>query len=123
MKRRAMLLLGSLLVASTSGCLSPTLPLPPPEEPDAISESGTADGFWEVRGTCTPGARVLVKNLATGVIAGTDDKDHDGHYFIRIEAEICDAAELYEVVGNSTSDGTFFVIQPQVNGQPDDSCQ
>jgi hypothetical protein len=64
-----------------------------------------------------------VKNLATGVIAGTDDKDHDGHYFIRIEAELCDAAEVYEVVDNNTTDGTFFVIQPTVNGQPDDSCQ
>ena len=60
----------ALWAAGLAACLSPTLPLPPPEEPTSISASAV-EGYWDVRGQCTPGAVVLVKNVATGVIAGT----------------------------------------------------
>ncbi|MBW2453157.1 MAG: hypothetical protein JRI68_01530 [Deltaproteobacteria bacterium] len=110
------------LVGSGSGCLSPTLPLPPPEPPDAVSESATGEGTWDVRGVCTPGARVLVKNLDNKVIAGRDDDDYDGHYLIPIQADLCDDAMVFELVDDNLSEGTFFIIQPTVNGLSDDSC-
>jgi len=112
---------GALMVGA-SACLSPTLPLPPPEAPDSVSESSVGDGVWDVRGVCTPGARVLVKNTETGVIAGRDDDDYDGHYLIPIQADLCDFAVVYELVDDNASDGTGFTIQPTVNGLPDDSC-
>src|SRR5687767_13877147 len=95
------LLLGLFGIAA---CLSPTLPLPPPEEPDSITTS--EEGVFEVRGSNTPGSVVLIKNVNTGVISGVEDKDSDGRYFIRVEGETCDGAEVYEIVGTDTSDTT-----------------
>ncbi len=109
------------VVGLAVGCVSPTLPLPPPEEPDALAESAEP-GMWDVRGECAPGALVLIKNLDTGVIAGTEDKDGDGRYLIRIEATVCDGAEVTQLLGNDVSGGTFFVVEPLINGMPDGSC-
>jgi hypothetical protein len=115
-------LFGLLAVCAGLGaCLSPTLPLPPPEEPDAISASDE-EGVWEVRGSNTPGAVVLVKNLNTGVIAGSEDKDGDGRYFIRIAGSLCDGAEVSEIIGDDTSDSTFFLLEDVVNGEPAGDC-
>jgi hypothetical protein len=112
-----------LLATGFVACLSPTLPLPPPEAPTGVTASSD-DGFWDVRGQCTPGAVVLVKNLATGVIAGTEDDDADGRYFVRIEGELCDPAEVSEIVEDESSDATYFVLQPVTNSEPDSaSCQ
>jgi hypothetical protein len=114
--------IAALSLIGLGACLSPTLPLPPPEAPDAIAASETA-GFWDVRGTCTPGARVLIKNLRTGVVTGRDDQSNTGRYFIHMPAELCDQAEVTEVVGTHTSDATFFVIEPVTNGLGDGSCE
>lgn len=117
---RRLFILGSLATGFVA-CLSPTLPLPPPEAPTSVT-AGTEEGFWDVRGQCTPGAVVLVKNLATGVIAGTEDDDADGRYLVRIEGELCDPAEVTEIVESDSSDATYFVLQPVTNSEPDDSC-
>ena len=102
-----------------TACLSPTLPLPPPEAPDSIAMS--QPGLWDVRGSCTPGARVLI-TLEDGTITGREDTDNDGRYFIQIQAELCEGAEVTEVVGGKASDATFFVVEPVTNGMGDDSC-
>ncbi|MEQ9325201.1 MAG: hypothetical protein RIF41_38905 [Polyangiaceae bacterium] len=112
----------TLWAAGLAACLSPTLPLPPPEEPTSISASAE-DGYWDVRGQCTPGAVVLVKNIATGVIAGTEDDDADGRYLVRLEGDVCDPAEVTEIIESESSPATFFVLQPVTNSTPDDSCQ
>ncbi len=104
-----------------AACLSPTLPLPPPEVPDAIAMS-TEQGVWEVRGSNTPGSVVLVKNLSTGVIAGTEDKDSNGRYLVRIAGALCDRAEVYEIIGTDTTDTTFFVLETVVNGVSQGEC-
>jgi hypothetical protein len=108
-------------LVGVSACLSPTLPLPPPETPDAVGASVDA-GVWEVRGSCTPGATVLIRNVNTGVISGTEDKNNDGRYFIRVDAEACDGAEVFEIVDTTTSDASFFLIEPTTNGVGDGSC-
>jgi hypothetical protein len=115
------ILIGLLFAIGAGACLSPTLPLPPPEEPDSISQ-GSEDGFWDVRGSNTPGSVVLVKNLSTGLISGVEDKDGDGRYFVRVAGELCDGAEVYEIVGTDTSDATFFILEDVVNGQPAGDC-
>ena len=109
------------LCVGMAACLSPTLPLPPPEEPDSIIAS-SEEGVWEVRGTNTPGAVVLVKNLNTGVIAGAEDKDADGRYFVRITGSVCDGAEVSEIVGTDTSGTTFFVLEGLIAGEPAGDC-
>jgi hypothetical protein len=108
------------IALSLGACLSPTLPLPPPEQPDGIAQ--TEPGMWDVRGSNTPGSVVLVKNLNTGVIAGIEDKDADGRYLVHVEGDLCDAAEVYEIIGNDTSDSTFFVLEDVVSGEPVGDC-
>lgn len=104
-----------------AACLSPTLPLPPPEEPDSVGLSGDPN-IWEVRGQCTPGALVLIQNLATGNIVGVEDQDADGRYLIRVEGQTCDPAEVSEIIGSSSSDETFFLLEPRINGLPQGDC-
>lgn len=105
-------------VLAVAGCLTPTLPLPPPEAPEGIGWLDEADGVWQVRGHCTPGALVLVRNVNTGKIVGVEDRDADGRYFVEVLGEICDAAEVSQVIDDDVSGQTFFVLEPTVNGLP-----
>jgi hypothetical protein len=114
--RRAALL--ALVVVT--GCLSPTLPLPPPEAPLTITESSTtdADGVstWLVRGTCSPGAIVLVENLDTGRIQGIEDDDGDGRYTLALDAKRCARAEVWQLFDDIQSTRTGFLVAPTTNG-------
>ena len=79
--------------------------------------------MWNLRGSCAPGAIVLVKNIATGRIVGTEDSDADGRYFIAIEAEECDVAEVWQIVGNEASMAAGFVVTPvTANTAPSNTC-
>ncbi len=119
---RSLIPIAGVCLALTA-CLSPTLPLPPPEEPDGVAMSSTEEGVWDIRGSSTPGAVVLIKNVSTGIIAGTEDDDGDGRYFIRVEGDLCNGAEVQELIGNDTSDTTFFLLEPRVNGEPSGECR
>ncbi len=117
------------LLATVPCCLSPTLPLPPPDAPTSVTEdtSTTAkpDGTrrWLVRGASTPGSIVLIRNAATGRIFGVEDLNHDGRYTLAVEAETCNVAEVWELFGDVTSERTSFLVAPTVNGEVDDtSC-
>jgi len=94
------------------------LPLPPPAEPDNIVAA--EDGLWNIRGTCTPGAIVLINNVNSGVITGTEDNDHNGRYFVQVAADKCDVGEVWELLDTSVSNSTYFLIQPLTAGLPDD---
>ncbi len=99
------------------GCVSPTLPLPPPDAPAQITLA--ADGStWAIRGSCTPGAVVLVKNDATGLISGVVDVDRDGRYLVDIQAKPCDIGEVWEIIGDTASTATLFYVEPTTNGTP-----
>jgi hypothetical protein len=116
-------LTGVAAVASVGACLSPTLPLPPPAAPDQIGASTAEPGVWDIRGTCDPGAVVLVKNLRTKTIAGVEDRDANGRYLVRIEAEQCDPAVVWEIIGTTVTEATGFTIETVVNGTPAaDTC-
>ena len=119
-RRRVFLFATTALLAS---CLSPTLPLPPPAEPDSILP-GSEKGVWSIRGNCSPGAIVLINNLNSGTITGTEDRDHNGRYFVQVPAEECDVAEVWELIDTTVSNSTYFVIQEVTAGLPnDDVCQ
>ena len=119
---RRSLVLHAAMAVGLVACLSPTLPLPPPEAPDSVG-LGEEEGVFHVRGSCTPGALVLVQNLRSGLIWGIEDKDADGRYSIRVEGKTCDPAQVRETIGSDTSDATFFILEVFSNGTPDGECQ
>ena len=117
----------SLLTTSgafiTTGCLGPTLPLPPPDSPVQIGLASGETELWDVRGHCSPGAVVLVENLATGVIAGVVDTDATGRYLVRVKASPCDDAVVWELLGDDVSGQTFFIVEETMGGVPtSDAC-
>jgi hypothetical protein len=102
-----------------AGCASPTLPLPPPDAPLALSVDATLNE-WTVSGTCIQGALVTVFNEETGQGSVVEDRDQDGVYEVRIKAQRCDAAWVQFTLGQEVTAPTTFVIQEKVNGLPVD---
>jgi hypothetical protein len=105
------LALAVLLSAVLGGCLSPTLPLPPPNRPDEIV--GPNDqGMVLLRGrVLRPSARVQAFNTGTGKQAG-DVADDGGVYEILIGAEVGDQIELWYEIGKESSTSILFTIEP-----------
>lgn len=95
-----------LLVAGgvTAGCLSPTLPLPPPSRPTV--EGPDQDGMVTLEGD-VPGSAVYAANPRTGEIAGQFTPD--GHYLFQIGAELND--ELVFWYSEGTQNSPSIIIQ------------
>lgn len=109
MVRARRLFLVSLLVVF-GGCLSPTLPLPPPATPEVETVS---QGLVELSGTVPePHATVIAENRMTGLFAGTT-ADEVGAYRFRIEAEPGQRLRLYYEAGSLRSEDLLFAV-PEV---------
>mgnify|MGYP001553928136 CR=1 FL=1 len=123
MRRRLLLPLLGLALA-VSSCLSPTLPLPPPDEPSAINAGATA-GTWEVFGSCQAGALVTVFNEKTGHGVVVEDRAQSGSYHVTIEGAQCDLAWVTEQIGGDASAPTSFVLAARKPGDPRENpaCQ
>ncbi len=102
-----------------AGCVSPTLPLPPPDAPSGFVVQ-TATGEWTVTGSCLQGALVTVFNEETGQGSVVEDRDHDGLYEVKIKAQRCDAGWVQQALGQDVSAPTTFVFMEKVNGLPVD---
>lgn len=112
MGRRPQLRLSVLLpLALLAGCLSPTLPLPPPDRPDDMEPLLDAPETWVLSGPCLEGALVTIFNERTGEGAVVEDRDRDGRYELEIEAQRCDVAWIEQSQGEEESGRTSFVIQ------------
>ncbi|MBI4699759.1 MAG: hypothetical protein HY744_01105 [Deltaproteobacteria bacterium] len=119
--RRA--LCAAVAALAWAGCLSPTLPLPPPEAPHTIQQVSGEPGVWLVAGESTPGATVLIRHPASGKIVGTEDQGATGHYAIELRAQECDQASVLEVQGERVSPETPFTVEKTQNGVPvSDTC-
>jgi hypothetical protein len=121
--KRPLALLGLVLAGLVgAGCVSPTLPLPPPE-PGEIHPAATP-GAWTISGKSNePHALVVVQNARTneGVSVVTDATT--GAYTVELEAKPCDTAEVLELDDGTHEIGrTSFVIEPTTNGFGDGSC-
>jgi hypothetical protein len=123
MRRRAFFspaaLAGLAVFATTvASCLSPTLPLPPPQPETVASETG---GQWVVAGNCLPGAIVTVFNATTfhGVVV--EDVAHAGHYSASLAGSQCDAAWVSQETDDGESGQVSFSLQATANGFPLDS--
>lgn len=106
-RRFCVLLLAS--AAGLGGCLSPTLPLPPPGEPD-IEQVG--EGRYQLSGRVRAPGTVLTLNLRTGLIVGTSTR---GPYSFVIEARPADRIQFWYETGGRASDSLVFDIP----GAPD----
>ena len=102
------------LAAPAAGCLSPTLPLPPPEAPDTIQEEGA--GSWLVAGACTDHATVFVGDVKTG--SGIFRACTHGSYAITVPAKKCDTGFVSEEIDGEMSAEAKFVFQEVSEGMP-----
>lgn len=121
MRRRpllALLALASALTCTAASCLSPTLPLPPPE----LSAIATTDveGVWRVSGTCVAGAIVTVFDDKSGQGVVLEDRSGYGHWVVDLPAAECDTAQLWQDVGGERSSSTTIVIAPYDGSGPTD---
>ncbi len=119
MRRRFLLGLGLTAIVSalaSASCLSPTLPLPPP---DVESITPAAEpGVWNVAGTCAPGALVTVLNEDTGLGAVFEDREETGHWSVQLAAEECDLGWVSQQRGSDDSPRTSFTVEPYSPDQP-----
>ena len=95
------------------GCLSPTLPLPPPSDPTV---SGTdSDGNVRLSGSVEPQSEVFALDHTNNVIAGqvTDS----GLYDFKIKAQQFDSLSIWYVVGTTQSPPTDFAVE-KAPGEP-----
>lgn len=100
-------LVGAALFAA--GCLSPTLPLPPPSDP-MMTSTDTA-GLVRLTGTVQPDSDVFAKNYNSNLIRGQYTKS--GAYDFTIEAQEGDSMSLWYTVGIVESPPDDFVMKIQ----------
>ena len=98
-------LLGAVLFAA--GCLSPTLPLPPPGDP-VVTSTETA-GLVRLTGTVQQSSDVFAKNLRTQLIFG--QHTDSGNYDFTIEAAENDSISLWYEHDQAESPTTEFLIE------------
>jgi hypothetical protein len=129
MRGRTLLPVVALAAFATmaAACLSPTLPLPPPDMPEDVGE-GSTDGLWEVSGTCAPGATVFVTNTTTTRGVFVTDTAGLGLYQVSLPGKACDLASVTQSSAPTEDDGsspTFFVLEAFANGMVTDpqACQ
>jgi hypothetical protein len=98
--RRLRRLLFSLAGLGLVGCLSPTLPLPPPSRPDVSAPDES--GYARLQGFAAPRVEVLALNHGNDQLAG-QVTGADSRYDFKIPAESGDLIELWYVDGSDES--------------------
>jgi hypothetical protein len=105
LSRRALLVAALMVVSS---CMSPTLPLPPPNQPDV--EGPDATGNVTLSGSVIPGANVYANNLDTRKSAGSKSDSQTGAYRFQIAATIGAQLEFFYIYDSVTSDRIRFTV-------------
>jgi hypothetical protein len=90
-----------------AGCLSPTLPLPPPTDPMASGED--ADGNVTLSGDVAPESEVFALNQRTSVISG--QLTHSGVYSFKIQAQQFDDLSVWYVKDTEQSPPTEVIVE------------
>jgi len=103
------LVLGLAAVILPSACLSPTLPLPPPEQPDTI-EGPDSEGNVRFTGTVPLYGVVYALNPATDMGAFQRTREN-GRYDLVLAASVGDEILLSYTLERETS-GTRRVVVP-----------
>ena len=90
-----------------AGCLSPTLPLPPPSDP-SVSSTDT-QGLIRLTGSVQPQSEVFALNHQSNQIAG--QYTESGNYTFTIEAQPGDDLSLWYVHRLIESPARDFVVK------------
>jgi hypothetical protein len=112
MRRRQLLplALSAAFALLGASCLSPTLPLPPPD----IESVQTIDQRqWTIAGSCRPGAVVSVFNVTQNQGVLVEDLDFTGQFVVTLDATLCDSAWVSQVSRAEASAEAKFVVEPQ----------
>lgn len=102
--RRLLLVAAGLGLAS---CLSPTLPLPPPDRPD-VSAAGEG-GLVRLQGLAAPQSEVIAWNHDNDVIAGQVTRE-TAKYDFTIKGDAGDFIELWYIKGDEESQSVRFTV-------------
>jgi hypothetical protein len=102
-------LLLSLAGVCLAGCLSPTLPLPPPSRPDVSAPDES--GYARLQGFAAPQVEVIALNRNNKQIAGQVTGD-DSRYDFKIPAQSGDVLDLWYIDGDDESQ-TVVVKVPE----------
>jgi hypothetical protein len=106
--RRWLLLLAASMAA---GCLSPTLPLPPPSDPEVSGP--TEQGLVRLQGTVPANSWVFALNHNTD-LAFAQGTHENGVYDFEIKAQVGDDISLwYERSGDASESLDFTIEQPK----------
>lgn len=97
-----------VVLTSAVSCLSPTLPLPPPNRPNIEGPDST--GNVTLSGRVLPGANVYADNLVTGASAGQRADTQTGEYRFRIAAQVGDDMVLFYKYDSEFSDRLNFTV-------------
>lgn len=89
-----------------AGCLSPTLPLPPPSNPDVASVS---EGLVQLSGNVQPESEVFALNRNTNQISG--QYTSAGSYSFTLQAHENDAISLWYVHETLESPPNDFILK------------
>ena len=103
--RRRLVLLAALAACS---CLSPTLPLPPPSEPEVSGP--TEQGLVRLQGSVRPNSWVFALNERTE-LAYAQATHETGRYDLEIRAEVGDEILLWYEIGNDKSESLEVTIR------------
>ena len=90
-----------------AGCLSPTLPLPPPAKPDVSAPDES--GYVRLQGVAAPLSEVIAWNHNNNLIAGQVTGD-SALYDFAIKAEENDVIELWYIKGSEESSSVKIVV-------------
>lgn len=116
----SLVVLAAVVSVPAVSCLSPTLPLPPPDAPSTIV-AGTTEGTWEVYGSANPWSTVTVFNDNTGRGVVVEDRTGSGGYHVTLAGAECDTAWLKQDVDGIESAPTYFVLAPRDSSTPTDN--
>jgi hypothetical protein len=92
---------------AVTSCLSPTLPLPPPDRPDVSAPD--ASGLVRIQGIATPRAEVIAWNHQNDVIAG-QVTGSSARYDFTIKAQANDLIELWYTQGTTQSQSVSVTV-------------
>ncbi|HET9958541.1 MAG TPA: hypothetical protein VFQ61_28800 [Polyangiaceae bacterium] len=103
--RRSFALFGGLFVAA---CLSPTLPLPPPSEPEVSGP--TEQGLIRLTGNAPGGAWMYALNKTSNV--GVFNRaTPEGRYDLEIPAEVGHRIALWYELDGEQSESLLFTVR------------
>lgn len=105
-----------MILGTAVSCLSPTLPLPPPNRPTI--EGPDSAGNVTLSGSALPGANVYADNLVTGASAGQMADPQTGYYSFKVAAQVGDDMDLFYVYQSESSNKLYFTIPNPVRVSP-----